>query len=108
LWAVWCFPTALHNEGTTTRNCSEGVLELIASPMNVAENRISFDIFIEGTQTYETKFYAFATPAMAAELHRWHGYRVRLNDDPNYPRILECIEEMLLPKSTAKGKNSQP
>jgi hypothetical protein len=68
------------------------------------ENRISFDIFVETTHTYEAKFYAFATPAMALELHRWHGYRVRFNDDPNYPQILERIEEVLLPISVAKGK----
>lgn len=45
------------------------------------ENRISFNIFIEGTQTFEEKFYAFAMPAIAADLHRWHGYRVRFNGD---------------------------
>jgi ribonuclease HI len=72
------------------------------------ENRVSFNIFVEGTQTYEAKFYAFATPGMSADLHRWHGYRVRFNDDPNYPQILERIEEVLLPKSTPKGKTVQP
>ena len=72
------------------------------------ENRISFNIFVEGTQTYEAKFYAFATHIMAADLHRWHGYRVRFNDDTNYPQILERIEEVPLPKSTSKGKTTQP
>lgn len=72
------------------------------------ENRISFNIFVEGTQTYEAKFYAFATHVMAADLHRWHGYRVRFNNDPNYPQILERNEEVLLPKSTAKGNTAQP
>jgi ribonuclease HI len=71
------------------------------------ENRISFNIFVEGTQTYEDKFYAFATPEMSTDLHRWHGYRVRFNDDPNYPQILERIEEVLLPKSTPKEKTVQ-
>ena len=72
------------------------------------ENRISFNIFVDGTQTYEAKFYAFATPAMSTDLHRWHCYRVRFNDDPNYPRILERIEEVLLQESTAKAKTVQP
>ena len=54
------------------------------------ENRISFNIFSESTQTFEAKFYAFAT--MSTDLHRWHGYRVRFNDDPYYPQILERIE----------------
>ena len=66
------------------------------------ENRISFNIFSESTQTFEAKFYAFAT--MSTDLHRWHGYRVRFNDDPNYPQILERIEELLLPTSAAKEK----
>lgn len=87
---------------------AKGQLEVIRpyakKVMFRGENRISFNIFGESTQTFEAKFYAFATPAMAAELHRWHGYRVRLNDDPNYPQILERIEEVLLPTSAAKGK----
>jgi hypothetical protein len=45
---------------------------------------------------------------MSADLRRWHGYRVRFNDDPNYPQILERAEEVLLPKSNAKGTTVQP
>lgn len=58
------------------------------------ENRISFDIYVETAQAYESKAHAFATPAMAATLHRSHRYRVRFNDDPQYPQIVECIEEL--------------
>lgn len=74
------------------------------------ENRISFNTFDESTQTYFGKFYAFATPTMAAELHRNHGYRVRFNADPQYPQILERIEEGPLKKlpSSRKEKASQP
>jgi ribonuclease HI len=90
------------------RGQSEVIRPYAKKVMFRGENRISFNIFVEGRQSFEAKFYAFATPAMAAELHRWHGYRVRFNDDPNYPRVLEHIEEILLPKSTAKGKNIQP
>lgn len=72
------------------------------------ENRISFNIFVEDRRSFEAKYYAFATPATAAELHRGHGYRVRFNDDPNYPQILEHIEEILFPQSTAKEKNIRP
>jgi ribonuclease HI len=88
----------------TAKGQSEVIRPYAKKIMFRGENRISFNIFVEGTQTYDAKFYAFATPAMAAELHRWHGYRVRFNDDPNYPQILENIEEVLLPKSAAKGK----
>ena len=72
------------------------------------ENRISFNIFVEGAQTYEAKFYAFATPAMSTDLHRWHGYRVRFNTDLNYPQILECLEEVPLPKSMVRQNSTQP
>ena len=49
------------------------------------EEKVRFDIFSEGTQTYVESCYAFASTALAAELHRQHGYRVRFNDNPKYP-----------------------
>jgi ribonuclease HI len=74
-------------------------------PVLKDEERISFNMFDETTQTYESQFYAFATPLMAYELHRWHGYRVRFNDNPKYPRIVECREEVSVPtRSPATGK----
>ena len=72
------------------------------------ENRISFNIFDESTQTFEAKSYAFATPAIAAHLHRWRGYRVKFNDDPEYPQILEHTEEVVLPKPATKRTTAQP
>ena len=62
------------------------------------EEKVRFDIFNEGTQTYIESCYAFASTDLAAELHRQHGYRVRFNDNPNYPKIVEIIEELTLPK----------
>ncbi len=35
---------------------------------------------------------------MSYELHRWHGYRVKFNDNPRYPQILECKEEVVIPR----------
>lgn len=64
------------------------------------ENKIRFDIFSEDTTTFVESCYAFATPALAAELHRQHGYRVQFNDNPKYPQIIELLEEV----SLAKGK----
>lgn len=66
-------------------------------PVSKVEERVSFNIFNGDTQGYESKFYAFATPVMAFELHRWHGYRVSFNDNPKYPQILECKEEVAVP-----------
>jgi hypothetical protein len=62
------------------------------------EEKVRFDIFSEGTQTYVESCYAFASTALAGELHRQHGYRVRFNDNPQYPQILEIVEEVPLPK----------
>jgi hypothetical protein len=44
----------------------------------------------------------FASTALAAELHRQHGYRVRFNDNSQYPQILEIVEEVPLPKPDMK------
>lgn len=65
------------------------------------ENRISFETFDESTKTFRAKWYAFATPVMAVDLHCWHGYRVRFNDDLHYPRIVEFLEEVALSKTLA-------
>jgi ribonuclease HI len=103
---------SLVKDGVALPYAAKGQLEVIRpyakKVMFRRENRISFNTFVERTQSYEAKFYAFATPAMAADLHRWHGYRVRFNDDPNYPQIVERIEEVLLPKSTANENTAQP
>ena len=66
--------------------------------MAKGEAKVRFDILSEKTQTYLESCYAFAKTALAAELHRQHGYRVRFNDNPKYPQILEIVEEVLLPK----------
>jgi hypothetical protein len=62
------------------------------------EEKVRFDIFSENSQSYVESCYAFASTDLAAELHRQHGYRVRFNGDPNYPQILEIVEEVMLPK----------
>jgi hypothetical protein len=62
-----------------------------------SENKVRFDVFLEDSGAYSQSCYAFASPALAAELHRQHGYRVRFNDSPNYPQIVEIIEEVAIP-----------
>jgi hypothetical protein len=64
------------------------------------EEKVRFDIFSEGTQIYVESCYAFASTALAAALHRQHGYRVRFNDNPQYPQM-EIVEEVPLPKPPA-------
>lgn len=66
-------------------------------PVLKNEERISFNVFDEKTNTYGSKFYAFTTSVISYGLHRWHGYRVLFNDNPKYPQILENVEEVAVP-----------
>jgi len=63
------------------------------------EEKIRFDVLAEDAQSYVESCYAYAVPALAADLHRQHGYRVRFNDNVRYPQIVEILEEVPLPKS---------
>jgi hypothetical protein len=92
-------------EGTATRCPAKGQSTVIRpyrkNLLGDSEEKVRFDIFSEETQTYVESCYAFASTALAAELHRQHGYRVRFNDNPQYPKILEIFEEVPLPKPPA-------
>jgi ribonuclease HI len=68
------------------------------------ENRISFNCYDESTQTYHSKFYAFAPPLLSAELHRGNGHRVEFNAEPKYPQILRRIEGVQLPPPPKKAR----
>jgi len=61
------------------------------------EERVRFDTFSEESQSFTASCYAYANPLIARELHRHHGYRVRFNEKPQYPQILEILEEVELP-----------
>jgi ribonuclease HI len=63
------------------------------------ENKVRFDVYSEVSNDYIQSCYAFAPPALACELHRQNGYRVRFNANPRYPQIEEIIESLNLPKS---------
>lgn len=93
-------------KGAAKRFPASGQLALIRpyrkKLMRSTEEKLRFDTLSEDGQNYVASFYAFATTVLAAELHRQHGYKVRFNDDPNYPQILECIEEVRLPEQHAE------
>lgn len=76
--------------------------------MHAGENRISFNIFDEASQTYVSKFYAFAEPILSSELHKGNGHRVRFNSDPKYPQFLERVEAVQLPRPQKKPTRSKP
>ena len=70
------------------------------------ENRFVLEVFDENTGTYVSKHFAYCTPVTGAQLHRQRGFRVRMNDNTDYPQILEVIEEVPLPKPEQKKKPS--
>ena len=74
--------------------------------MHKRDNRISFNIFDEVTQTYDNKYFAFADPMLSVELHRGNGHRVRFNSDPKFPQFLERIETVVLPKTSRKKRST--
>jgi len=90
--------------GAATRFPAQGQSAVIRpyrkNVMRKGEDVIRFDIFSEDTQSFVESRYAYATPALAAELHRTHGYRVQFNDNQHYPQILELLEEVPLRKPT--------
>jgi ribonuclease HI len=72
--------------------------------MHKRDNRISFNIFDETSQTYAGKSYAFADPVLSVALHKGNGHRVRFNSDPKFPQFLERIEGVELPKPARKER----
>jgi ribonuclease HI len=70
--------------------------------MHQGVHRISFNIFDEESQIYNGKYFAFAEKDLGAELHMGNGHRVQFNVDPDHPRILARIEEVLLPKRSRR------
>jgi ribonuclease HI len=70
------------------------------------ENRFVFEVFDESSGNYVSKHFAYCAPVTGGQLHRQRGFRVRMNDKPDYPQILEVIEEVPLPKAERKKKSS--
>lgn len=73
----------------------------VKKPVSKYEERISFNLFDEVTQTYHSKFYAFATAVMAFDLHTWRIWRVHFNSEPKHPQIAAIIGEVHLLKASS-------
>lgn len=67
------------------------------------ENRFVFELFDETTRTYVSKHFGYCAPEIGSDLHRQRAFRVKMNDDPQYPQILEVIEEVPLPKKPSSS-----
>jgi ribonuclease HI len=66
------------------------------------ENRFVVEVFDETTQKYVSKYIAYCTPKIGAQMHRRRGFRVQINADPKYPQIIQVLEEVSLPKAERK------
>ena len=72
------------------------------------ENRFVLEVFDEQSKQYLAKHIAYCTPNVGVQLHRRRGFRIRLNDNPLYPQVLEVLEEVPLPKAERKKAGSDP
>lgn len=88
-------------KGPATRFAAQGQAAMIRPyrqrVMHTGENKVRFDVFSEKAGRYTESCYAFATPPIAAQLHRQHLYRAQFNANLDYPQILEIIEEVTVP-----------
>jgi ribonuclease HI len=71
------------------------------------ENRFVFEVFDESSATYVSKHFAYCTPAIGAQLHRQRGFRVKMNNNPDYPQIIEVVEEVPLPRTGRGARSAQ-
>lgn len=58
------------------------------------EQKIKFQVYSTERKDFFEKFVAYADADVGNELHRHHAYVVRMNDAPQYPRILEIVGEI--------------
>lgn len=103
------YSRSMVRDGTATKRfpASGQILVIrpyVKKPRKKREERISFNVFEIATQTYVGKFFAHAEPSLATEVHRGNGYRVRFNSDPEFPQILEKLEDVALRKPGRKRK----
>lgn len=68
------------------------------------ENLIKFEIYDATTEQCGAKHFAYAQPAVGAELHRQRVFRVQMNDNPQYPQIVRVMEK--IPVSARKKPDS--
>jgi ribonuclease HI len=63
-------------------------------PIRRGEQKIKFELYSVQAKDFIEKFVAYADATLGNELHRQHAYVVRMNDVPEYPRILGIVGEV--------------
>jgi ribonuclease HI len=89
-------------KGVATRFRAAGQSALVRAygkkPMKNRSLKIRFDLISDDGLDYVESCYAYACPELTFDLHSANGYRVRFNDDPMHPQIVEILEKVDLPK----------
>jgi|ERR1700688_1892919 len=57
------------------------------------DHKIYFELYSEGEKKLTEKYKAYASPNVAAGLHRSHWYKVQFNDNPSCPTIEAVVQE---------------
>lgn len=88
-------------KGAATRFAAAGQTAIVRiyrkNLMAKGENKVRFDVVADGWLSYAASCYAYASPEISSQLHRQHVYRLRFSANPNYPEIVELVEEVNLP-----------
>jgi len=58
------------------------------------EQKVKFQLYSAEKKDFFEKFMAYADASVGNDLHRQHAYVVRMNEVPQYPKILEIIAEV--------------
>jgi hypothetical protein len=76
----------------------EGIIRIYRSALlRKTDHKVYFDVFDALRNIFVEKRTAYASAAIAPELHRGHTYGVRFNSDPKYPQIVEVFGELPTP-----------
>lgn len=59
------------------------------------DHKIYFELYSEEEKRLTDKYRAYASPEIAAALHRTHWYKVQFNDNPSYPTIEAVVQEVI-------------
>ena len=77
----------------------EAIVRIYRSRLvDTADHKIYFEVWDLEAGTIVKKACAFASAAIAVELHRHHSYRLLFNSNPKYPIIERVIEEVEIQK----------
>jgi len=100
-------------KGAATRYDAAGQVAMVRpyrkKKMKNGQWKIRFDVISEDGQGYAESCYAYASPGLTlAELHSQSGYRVRFNDNPKHPQIVELLEKVEIPKRREQNVQFRP